>query len=714
MILDLLRVLPVVLVAAVVPGYFWSKCLFAAADSAERLVYSTALSMALVPAVALVPARVFGFGVTLPAAVGSVLFVLLSGLAVYAVFGSAKTPEKPVTPPPPTLPASALVPVILAAGLAIPASLGLPGGWLLAVPAAALGLFAGFLANRPAVTPSGVDAGEDSGSDGLSVVWLRRLLLAVVLALVLVRGYSGPVLYDWPFIRGVDHYSHAVMTNLMLSVGTSEEYLIYPPGFHTMAAIFSRLSGLGPLEIFPVFGPLLLLLPPLALYVLARRLWGGATSGAACGLAAAALAGLASGGTYFYFNDAMYPNLVTSQFLLVLSVAALVRFYRLPGVRTGVPVALLGSSVVLYHQVSSLYLALLLALAAAVFTPYLLLAGERRRLAGLAAAFAALGGLSVVYAWDTYNLPRIIAGLFEDSETSRTGNAVAMAIGTQVTYTPEELIRDLISPPVVWLGLLGITLLVGGLRRADPPRTLAYLTVLLWLSVLLAGSITSLSGFPQRFGRDLSVPLSLIAGFALVAVLRSLWVRRGNFASAPAVARLSAAALASVLVVAGVGAQVVQKLETNAAPSPQLTTNAQISAAGEWLREHNEGGNILVSPYSNQVPSRMMLAMGEYSAYQSFTLGQIQYPRDLPPGGPEPLLDVLQMIQYPGTESSVELLQEYDIRYIVLYKNMPDRTTDPDYAPAFENLPDLYEKVFENDDVVIFAPETAGGEARRG
>ena len=700
MILDLIRVVPAVVIAAVVPGYFWSRCLFAAADYAERLVYSTTLSMALVPAVTLVPARVFGLGVTLPAAVGSALFVLVSGFAAYAAFGAAKMPENPAAPPP-SLTAPALALVVVAAGLALPASLGFYGGWLLVILSGVLALFAGLLTWRSRVEGA-TERYETSGTRTAPLAGMRRLLLPAVLVLVLVRGYSGPVLYDWPFIRGVDHYSHAVMTNLMLSVGTSEEYLIYPPGFHTMTAIFSRLTGLGPLEIFPVFGPLLLLLPPLALYALARRLW--EPGGAACGVAAAALAGLASGGTYFYFNDAMYPNLVTSQFLLVLTVAALVRFYALPTVRTGLVVALLGSSVILYHQVSSLYLALLLALASAIFLPYLLVIGDRRRSLALLLTFAALGGLSVLYAWDTYNLPQIVAGLLESSETSRTGNAVGMAIGTQPTYPPEQLILDLVSAPVVWLGLLGATLLAGGLSRTDPPRTLSHLTILLWVFVLLAGSVTSLSGFPQRFGRDLGVPLSLLAAFALVAVLRSLWIRRTSLGSVPAIATVSVAALASVLVVAGVGAQATQKLELAASPSPQLTTNAKISAAGEWLREHNDGGNILVSPYSNQVPSRMMLAMGEYSAYQSFTLGQIQYPRDLPPGGPGPLLDVLQMIQYPGTERSTQLLRQYDIRYIVLYKNMPDRTTDPDYGPAFENLPNLYEKVFENEDVVIFAP----------
>jgi len=82
--------------------------------------------------------------------------------------------------------------------------------------------------------------------------------------------------------------------------------------------MISRLSGLDPLEIFPVLGPALLLLPALACYTLARGLWGWPY-----GVAAALFAGVLNGGTYYYFNDAMYPNLVTWQFLLVVVIAAL-------------------------------------------------------------------------------------------------------------------------------------------------------------------------------------------------------------------------------------------------------------------------------------------------------------------------------------------------------------------------------------------------------
>lgn len=158
---------------------------------------------------------------------------------------------------------------------------------------------------------SGTDGERESpaGDGGL----LRPRLLSGVLGLVLARGYVGPVLHDWPFVRGgVDHYSHAIMANLMASEGEIEPYLIYPPGFHTFTAAVSRLSALDPLEVFPVLGPVLLLLPALALYAAARRLWGWE-----CGVAAALLGGLLAGGPYEYLNDSMYPNLVAAQFLLV-------------------------------------------------------------------------------------------------------------------------------------------------------------------------------------------------------------------------------------------------------------------------------------------------------------------------------------------------------------------------------------------------------------
>ena len=693
MLLDLIRVLLATLLIGVLPGYYWARCFFATSDVAVRITYGIGLSMALVPTVALIPARLLGQGVTLSATVVSALLVFIAGLVAYYGLGPEKGPGQPVGQPARTPGLATLLPLVGALSLAGAAGVGAVGPRWAVFLTAGLVVAAGILyllgpGGRP---PS---EGLETPREERSSAGVRYLLLALVLLLVAGRGYVGPVLQDWPYIRGLDHYSHAVMANQMLSEGTFETYLIYPPGFHTMTAMISTLSGLEPIDIFPVLGPVLFVLPSLALYALAGRLWGWEY-----GVAAAFFGGLLLGGSYYYLNDSMYPNLVAAQFLMVLAVAALIRLYASPSWRSVLATAMLGSSVVLFHQVSSLYLALLLAMVALFLLPYLLLRDRRRGLA-LFSALALLTALSVLYAWDTYNLPQAVAGFLGDSDTSETGAAVDMAIGTQVPYTPEILVGDIVSEPITWLGFLGVFLLVGvKARRESLSESLSHFTLLVWSFVLFAGSVTSLSGFPQRFGRDLGVPLSLLAAFALVAILRSLWIRRSAI-----ILTTFTASLTVLLIGLLAGLQTWQNFEMAASPSPHLVISEEIYAAGEWLEDHNTGGNIIVSPHVNQVPSRVMLALGDYSGLQSFEPGQIEFPRDLPPRGPGAMWDVLWVLQHPDGPLTEKILKEYDIRYIVLYKNMPDRPTVDFYWQIYESRPDLYRTAFENEDVLIMEP----------
>jgi hypothetical protein len=708
---DLILALPAAVLVGLLPGWFWAMLLRASADLYERIAYSVAFSMALVPAVALIPTLLLDTGVTLTIAVASPLTVFILGLTAYLRFGPAKGSEEPLATPPAPLGVPALVLLIVAFALALGVMVGVVPGvpieplvTVVAVPGpefmlaiALLVFFAGIvhlIESQRQPAPQ-AEAQEQPASSWRPPTVLARLLLPAVLALALLRGYLGPVLHDWPFMRGVDHYSHAVMTELMMTEGKIEPYLIYPPGFHIMMAEISRLTGLEPLEVFPVLAPLLLVLPALALYTLARWLWGWEYG------VVAALFSVLLGGTYYYYNDAMYPNLVTSQFLLVLTVAALANLYSSPSVRGGLLLALVGSSTVLYHQVASMYLAALLAVVGLLFVPYLLVR-ERNKGLALFCSLALLGLLSALYVWDTYDLSHLIAGLVGGSGAGTTGAAVTMAVGTQAPYPLYFLTGNMVSQPVVWLGLLGALLVVGDLLRGrlGTPQRLAYLTLLLWALLLFVGSRLWLTGFPQRFGRDLGIPLAVLAAFAFVAILRSLPLSRRR------VAAVFVASLAMLLTSSLVGLRAVESLRIASGPSVQMTVTPEISAAGEWLREHNDGGNIMISPHLNQVPSRMMLAMGGYSALQSFEPGQIDNPRDLPPMGPEPLRDVLWVVRHPKGERTDQLLKKHDVRYIVLYKNMPDRPTI-DYWKEFKAWPTLYRTVFENEDVLIVARREA-------
>jgi hypothetical protein len=701
-LLDLVRALPAAILVGVLPGWFWAGCLSATSDRAERLAYSVGFSTTLVPTAALVQTRLFGVGVTPAITIVSVLLVLVTGLTGYLKYGPFHGSDEPLTSRSVSLDLPSLIALIFASALVLAALLGTMPAVRVALLSALLVLTAGI--SHLVASPRGdappkpahrlcSETLERRGSLVIPVV--RWFLLAAVLILVLLRSYPGPMRYDWPFPRGVDKYEHAVMVGMMLSEGSTDSFMLYPPGFHILAAGISGLSGLEPLKLFAIVGPALLLLPTLACYALARRLWGWEV-----GVAAALLSGLIASGSYEHVSHARYPNLI-GVFLLVLAVAALVRLYASSSVRDQFTFAIFGSSVVFYHMVASLYEAALLGLVATLFLPYLLLRNRKRGIA-LLSSFTLLGLLSVLYAWDTYDLPSLVAGLLGGAGTGRGGEAVAMALGTKPTGELARLLATT-SQTVVWLGLLGALLVAGDLlqRRMEMPQTLAYLTLLLWAALMFIGSRTTMSSFPDRFERDLSIPVALLAALAFVTILRS-WESRGPV-------MVFAASLAALVTVTVVGVQAARNLEEGAGPAQRGIDRPpppKVVAAGEWLREHNEGGNILVTPSVGPVSTRGMLAMGGYSGMQTYSVHRIQRGRDLPPFGAEPLWDALWALQHPDSGRTSMILKENDVRYVVIGKRRPDI-----HWRSFQGRTDLYRMVFENEAVAIFEPRedsTAG------
>lgn len=684
---DFIRAVPVAILVGVVPGWFWAGCLGRRGDLAGRLTYSVAFSITLVPAVTLLQVRLLGTGVTSAIAIVSIFVVLVAGLIVYLKFGPAKEPEAPVISRSALLDLPALI--LLAGMLALVTAMltGAVSGHEVVLPLAVLAFLGGLLsllgARRRA--PS-LFYGSRQETVGLRGSAARYVLLVSVLALVLLRSYPGPLRYDWPFPRGVDKYEHAVMTSMMLARGSFDSFMLYPPGFHLLAAVVCRLSGLEPLTAFATLAPALLLLPALSCYVLASRIWGWE-----CGVAAAFFAGVVAGGSFQHVSQARYPNLIGAQFLLVMAVVALVGLYTSSSWRDAISLALLGSAVVLYHQVSTFYLVLLLALVAALFLPYLFLRDRKRGLT-LFISLALLGIFSVLYAWDTYDLPRLFSGLLEGTRTGPGGEAVMMAMGTKQPFPFNHLLKTT-SESVVWLGLSGALISLSGWRGRT--EALALSTLLAWALILFAGSRTVYSAFPDRFERDLSIPVSLFAALAFVTILRSLIKARK-----PAAVFITSVAV--LLTVAAVGFQTLQNFEVAVGSSQRTIDESpppQVVAAGRWLHEHNHGGNILSTPYVSRASARGMLAMGDYFGVQSYTEKRLRKHRDIPPTGVKPLEEAQQALHHPADRQTKHFIVEHDIRYVVLYKHYPGISWR-----SFESRPDLYRTAFENSEVIILAP----------
>src|ERR687894_1460825 len=480
------------------------------------------------------------------------------------------------------------------------------------------------------------------------------------------------------------------MTSMMVGGASRDSFILSPPGFHALSAMISNLSGLEPMALFPALGPSLLALTSLASYALAARLWGRPV-----GVAAAFLSGPVLGGAYLHFVEARYPNFVGEQVIIIVAVAALIWTYANPTVRSGLLLALLGASAVFYAQIAGYVMAVLLAVVALFFLPYLLL---RRRRTGLvlAGSLAGLFVLAAAFAWDTYDLPNLVAGLMGGSaETGRGGEAVAMAIGTKPANHPTYLLVT-ITAPVLWLRLLRAIMLLPNRANNGAAARLAHLTLIVWAALLFVGSQTSYSGFPDRFDRDLGAPLALLAAPALVLLLRAS--PRLVPSRAALAVTLAAALLSSGLLVV----QTSRNLEEAAGPSERprdRPATPEVAAAGAWLEKNNEGGSIVATPYLDYVPSRGMLAMGGYTEMQSYDKNRIRRERDLPPFGAPPLWDALWVLEHPAGARTAQLLEKNDVRYIVFHKRYPWI----DWRP-FALQRDLYRTVYENDSVIIFAP----------
>lgn len=685
MLPELIRVLPIAILVGLLPGYFWTRLLCATEDLASRIAYSFALSITLVSAVALALVRLFGTGLSFPIALASPLIVFVLGFVAYLVLGTGKESRGPLLnrPGPPDLPSLMLF--FLAFVVVLAGMVGLAPYWA-AWPVAAILILSGatthlLSASREDPAPQAADRPEEPV--GAAV---RYALLSGVLLLVLARGYLGPVLRDWPFLRADDQYQHTIMTRMMISDGATGSFMLYPPGIHLFMAELTHLSGVETLKIFAVLIPALLVLPTLAIYALGRRLWGWEY-----GLTAAAFYGLLTGGSYWYLEHGRYPNIIAAQFLMVLALAALFRLYNSPSWRSGLLLALLGSSVVLFHQVGSFYLALLLFIVTLLFLPYALL-HERRRGIALFSSFGLLGVLATLFAWNTYDLPKLIGKLLGREETGEGGEAVAMAFGTK---PPDSIfgIVDLTSQPLLLLGLLGVALLAFDRRRMDTPGVLTLTVLISWALMMAAGSATAFSGFPDRFARDLGVPLALLGALAFVTVLRSALVQRGTLAVI--LASLTILTMATV-----VDLRAMKSLVRASEPSEQLTMSPQVSEAGEWLEENNTGGNIVVTPYTHRVPTRGVLALGGYTGMQSYDAPRIERGRDIPPPGVEPLWDALWILNNPRGDQTLRLMREYDVRYVVMSKIYPFALW-----PQFKESKSRYRTVYENNAVVIFEPK---------
>ena len=755
MVADLIRALLAGAAGAVLPGYFWAAVLRPTGGLGERLAWSTGISMASVPTVAVILARVTRGGVALWVALASVLIVFGSGLLVYWLRGPAPGTASPVLrmPEPTRDPRIlGLVAVAIALGLlmmpahrppvlvlAVVAVALIAGGALMAWPRPAEPADSppapspggtGFLSAPPPVPepaspasaasagPSGSGPG-DAGDREPAPASPSQAQPAHAKAQAAAAGPAPdprPFGLPLPVVRDGGLAVILVLTACRVYSGVvrfewpyvsggdqfshavmAEQMLAHGqyPGYLIYPPGFSALTAV--VCRFAGLTPLALfpVLAPMLLVVTALGAYALATRlwGWEYGLGAAALSGLVLTGAFNGFAGGRYPDLISAFFLLVMTVAALITVYEAPTVRSAALVTVVGAAAVFYHSVATLYAAVLFVLVALICLPYLLRGRHHRETRALLLSLAGVAVLSACYAIYVYNPGGILGG------KSSASGAVSIVFGSQAPASQGALLKEL-GPPIVWFGILGLAALAASLRwLRRPAQVLTATTVVAWCVMMYLGSRTSLDGFPQRFERDLGAPLSVMAAFGIGLIVRSLPIRGAASRTAPALAAAIAGILAAVMLLAQTG----HAVNTSDRSAGELLTH-RVAAAGQWLAQHNTGGTIISTPYMNPgVANRAVLAMGGYTGLQSYSPFRIAHPRSLPTAGKTPLLDSQEVLLHPQSCQSANILVRQDVRYVVLY-----RVGNGADLPAFAADPAHYQQVFENPSVIIYATHRTG------
>jgi uncharacterized membrane protein YhdT len=760
---DLIRALLAAAAGAVLPGYFWAAVLRPTSGLGERLAYSTVVSMASVPTVAVILARVARTGIELWVALAAVLIVFGTGLLALRLKGPAPGTAAPVLrmPEPTRNPwVLGLVAVALLAGVVLMASRRPPAAPLALVAVALLAGGALLAWHRPAAPENPRPAPPpDSGA------FLAAPPAGPAEPATPATGRSAPAS---PAPRSSASGSSAPPPAAAGSSGTGS------PGPRATGPM--RASPAGPPPAARPFGlPLslvrdgglaaILVLTACRVYSGVIRFgWPYISGGDQFSHAVMAEQMLAHGQypSYLIYPPgfsaltavicrfagltplALFPVLAP-MLVVVTALGAYALATRLWGWEYGLGAAALSGLVLTgafngfaegrYPDLVSAFFLLVMAVAALVTLYEAPTARSVILVAVVAASPVLYHSVATLYAAvllalvAVIGLPYLIHGghrretralLLSLAGTavlsaiyavyvynpggilggkSSTGGAVSVALGSQAPATQAALLNEL-GPPIVWFGLLGLAALVVSLRYLRrPAQVLTVATVVGWCVLMYLGSRTSLDGFPQRFERDLGAPLSVVAAFGVGVVVRSLPLRGAAARTAPMLAATIACIVAAVLLLA----QVVHVAHASDRSAGELLSH-RVAAAGQWLARHNTGGTIITTPYMNRgISNRAMLALGGYTGLQAYPPYRIAHPRSLPTAGKGPLLDSQAVLLHPQSCQAANILVRQDVRYVVLYKS----GNGADLA-GFAADPGHYQQAFQNPAVIIYATHRAG------
>lgn len=350
----------------------------------------------------------------------------------------------------------------------------------------------------------------------VSLTWDNLALIILIGLLLFTRLWAVRTL---PSPLGLDSVQHGAITRLIMdNGGLFQSWMPYTPyrtftmhfGFHSLAAMFSWLSGKDVLQSILLVGQVINVLAVLALYPLAVAVSGGKRW---AGVGAVLAGGLLSPMPAFYVNWGRYPQLA-GMLLLPLALWFLIQALES---RKNAPVMVIMAGLTLasmflsYYRLPFFYVPFVLAwvICWAIaqrrwnLRPWLIIAGRLVLIAGLA--------LLLVSPW----LGRLLDSRLNNEEIHGT---LTSAEAVRSEY--EKWTGILFYAPVPLLAAAGLGALAGLLRRSARQFAPVLWLVGLFLTVALALLNVPGADLMQSGAIMISIyaPLCLLAGNLLAAV----------------------------------------------------------------------------------------------------------------------------------------------------------------------------------------------------
>lgn len=333
-------------------------------------------------------------------------------------------------------------------------------------------------------------------------------ILAVFLiigAIVAIRAYT---LY-WGFIYdhflvppGGDAANHILVIKGFISQGRYFSLGGYPPGYHALMAFLSQSFNIDPVKLVTLTGPILAVLPIIATYIAAKKLLGQVAA-----LFAAGLVGLGGTGIILGYGDGNYPNLLGSQFLMILGFGYLAsalngRLYQNLGIA-----GLLFILLAFFHHLSfTLFLAIFLVYWAGLIIIQRFEGDKIPRLKQFLVLSIFVIALAGVVGFIVFGRAAAIPGFWE------------LVKGQPQPYFDRYLTTPLSLGQypetvggLIWVsGILGLVLILSG--RSQVAWEKRWLIVC-WIGTIFLLSRLSAAGLPGRFTRELTIPLAIAGGY---------------------------------------------------------------------------------------------------------------------------------------------------------------------------------------------------------